>query len=151
MKNEKNIIEVTREQKQQITSDILMNRLNDIDYSEERRLKKGIFSDEFAEIWKEDNLKLIQRFKCNHCGYEQLEENYNPLDLYSCKKCGKWTAECQKKKKGCGKENNPRNKDGICTACKCSNGFHKKGCPADCKIYGGCWNCQKKEVSENEM
>lgn len=44
-------------EKQKITSDVLMNRLNDIDYSEERRLKKGIWSEEFDEMFKRGKYK----------------------------------------------------------------------------------------------
>jgi len=43
-------------------------------------------------------MKNKQKFKCNHCGYEQEEENYNPLDLYDCRNCGKLTAEIEGEK-----------------------------------------------------
>ena len=36
---------------------------------------------------------MKMKFKCNHCGFKQVEDNYNPLDLYKCKKCGKLTCE----------------------------------------------------------
>jgi len=40
-----------------------------------------------------------KEFKCNHCGHEQVVENYNPLDLYLCKKCNEFTTERETKMK----------------------------------------------------
>jgi hypothetical protein len=48
---------------QQARSDMLMDRLETIDYHEEKRLKRGIFSDEFKPIFDDYNDKPI----CINC------------------------------------------------------------------------------------
>lgn len=74
--------------------------------------------------------------------------NFNNKKNY-CPKC-KAKAKAKLEGLGCGKQNNPRDIDGICTGCACGNGFHKKGCPADCDIYGSCWNCKDKDIQEEK-